>query len=113
VSIRDPNRKWGHFDSDIPVTVLGQKLLGRLTSASPSGSYTLGIKNFDMVGGLEASLDEGEVVSPTDVTAIFRDFTGGIYTFSRDFDNNGTINIADLNFVLSHYNHDCDTPINP
>ncbi len=113
VSIRDPNRKWGHFDSDMPVVVLGQKLLGRLTSISASGSYTLGIKNFDTVGGLEASLDEGEVVSPTDVTAIFRDTTEGIHIFSRDFDNNGSVGIADLSLLLAHYTHDCDTPLNP
>jgi hypothetical protein len=111
VSIRDPNRKWGHFDSDMPVVVLGQKLLGRLTSGSPSGSYTLGIKNFDMVGGLEASLDEGEVVSGTDLTAIFRDMA--TYNFSRDFDNNGVISFSDLNLFFAHLNHDCDTPLNP
>jgi hypothetical protein len=111
VSIRDPNRKWGHFDSDMPVFVLGYKLLGRLTSTSPNGSYTLGIKNFDMVGGLEASLDEGEVVSGTDLTAIFRDMA--TYSFSRDFDNNGIMSAIDLNFILAHMNHDCDTPLNP
>jgi len=111
VSIRDPNRKWGHFDSDMPVVVLGYKLQGRLTTGGAQGSYTLGIKNFDMVGGLEASLDEGEVVSPTDVTAIFRDIP--TYIFERDFDNNGNVGLSDLNFVLSHYTHDCDTPLNP
>jgi len=111
VSVRDPNRKWGHFDSDMPVVVLGYKLSGRLTSGSPNGSYTLGIKNFDMVGGLEASLDEGEVVSGTDLTALFRDMP--TYNFSRDFDNNGVITAIDLNFLAAHMNHDCDTPLNP
>jgi hypothetical protein len=111
VSIRDPNRKWGHFDSDMPVVVLGYKLQGRLTTGGAQGSYTLGIKNFDMVGGLEASLDEGEVVSGTDLTALFRDMP--TYNFARDFDNNGIISAIDLNFILAHMNHDCDTPLNP
>ena len=47
VGTRDPLRKWGHFDSELPVYVLGTKLQGRLTSASENGSYVLRIKNFD------------------------------------------------------------------
>jgi hypothetical protein len=111
VSTRDPNRKWGHYDSDIPVYVLGIRLSGRLTSLSPNGSYALGIKNVDIVGGLEPLVDEGEVVSTADVVAWERDFP--TYTYSRDFDNNGILNSIDLNFLLAHFGHDCDTPLNP
>src|SRR6266850_1232965 len=42
VGVRDPFRKWGHYDSnEIPVFVLGFKLLGRLTTADVNGSYVL------------------------------------------------------------------------
>jgi len=111
VATRDPNRKWGHYDSDIPVVVLGFKLSGKLTSASPLGSYALGIKNLDIVGGLEPFMDEGEVVSLADVVAFQRDLP--TYTYSRDFDNNGILNSLDLNLLLAHLNHDCATPLNP
>jgi hypothetical protein len=114
VATRDPNRKWGHFDSDMPVYVLGFRIFGKLTSSSALGSYTLAVKNFDTVGGLDASLDEGEVVTSTDLTAIYRDlFPVPIYTYSRDFDNNGVINAIDLNLLRAHMNHDCQTPLSP
>ena len=111
VSIRDPNRRWGHFDSDMPVLALGYKLLGRLTSTSASGSYTLGIKNFDFVGGLEAFVDEGEAVTARDWQAFVREFP--FYNYRNDFDNNGIVNTIDYNLFLGHFGHDCGGPLNP
>src|SRR6266850_5356819 len=48
VGNRDPLRKWGGFDSDIPVMVLGYKLQGRLTSAAAQGSYKCIVRCADM-----------------------------------------------------------------
>ena len=45
VGTRSPLRKWGHYDFEIPVYVLGFKISGRLTTASANGTYSLRIKN--------------------------------------------------------------------
>ena len=66
VGVRNPNRKWGHYDTELPVYALGFKLSGRLTTGSANGTYVLRIKSFDWTGGLGALLNQGEAVTVTD-----------------------------------------------
>src|SRR5262245_18769215 len=68
--VRDPNRKWGHYDTVLPVFALGIEIPGRLTSASATPPYVLRIKNFDHVGGLGAIVNQGETVTSVDFNAI-------------------------------------------
>jgi hypothetical protein len=114
VTRRDPTRKWGHYDSEIPVYVLGVQIQGALTSASAIGSYTLRIKNFDHVGGLGLTLNAGAVVSSLDVNSVANSIAvNDPKSYWRDFDSSGTINSVDFNMLVAHFNHDCDTPQNP
>jgi len=108
VASRDPLRKWGGWAGDVPVMVLGFKLQGRLTTGSPLGSYTAHVKSFDMEGGRLAIQGQGEVVDLGDYNATSAAFTS--YRYRNDFDNNGTVNIADMNFILGHYLHRCNVP---
>jgi len=113
VATRDPNRKWGHYDSDIPVVALGVPLRGRLTTASSTGSYVLQIKNFDFLDGLGPVLDEGEAVTAGEMTALIREIGVSPVMYWFDLDSNGSIGPTDLNIITGHINHDCDTPNNP
>ncbi len=112
--VRDPNRKWGHYDSVLPVFVLGSELRGRITSASANGSYVLRIKNMDSTGGLGAILNQGEVVSVADFNSVVASL--GVFNFLsywKDFDGDGEVGLSDVNIVSYHLLHDCDTPNNP
>ena len=111
VGVRNPNRKWGHFDTDLPVYALGFKLSGRLTTGSANGTYVLRIKSFDWTGGLGALLNQGEAVTVTDFNGVSN--TIGLNSFIsywKDFDFSGSVAVADLNLVTNHMNHDCDSP---
>jgi hypothetical protein len=114
IGVRDPNRKWGHYDSDLPVFALGFQLAGRLTTGSANGTYTLRIKNVDFMEGLGAELNESEAVTTADFTAMARSIgvTSPI-SYWLDIDSSGAVNSLDFNLVTSHYGHDCDTPNNP
>jgi len=114
VATRDPSRKWGHYDSVLPVNVLGFNLAGRLTTASANGTYVLRIKNFDTMEGLGIDVDEGTAVTTADFSAVAR-HVGVISPISYwlDFDGNGSVGPSDFNLVTAHLNHDCDTPNNP
>jgi len=114
VAVRDPARKWGHYDSELPVYVTGVQLSGRLTSASPNGSYVLRIRNLDLVDGLEATLDAGEYVSPRDVNVVRQELLmSNSLTYWLDFDGNGQVNALDFNSISAHQGHDCTHPNNP
>src|SRR5262245_55567799 len=113
VGSRDVSRKWGHYDSEIPVYVVGFKFQGRLTPASTNGSYTLRIKNLDWTGGLGAA-PGGEAVSVADFNGISN--TIGVHnaaSYWKDFDSSGDVGVSDLNLITAHLTHDCDTPNNP
>jgi hypothetical protein len=114
IGVRDPNRKWGHYDSELPVFALGFQLLGRLTTASANGTYVLRIKNVDFMEGLGAELNESEAVTAADFTAMARSIgvTSPI-SYWLDIDSSGTVSTADFNLVNVHYGHDCDSPNNP
>src|SRR5262249_198637 len=113
VGVRDPSRKWGHNDSKIPVYVLGFELQGRLTEASENGSYVLQIKNLDTVGGLLPVANQVDLANPLDINPVQAEVAHGTYNFWHDFDWNGAVNSADLNFVKAHNNHKCTAPLNP
>jgi hypothetical protein len=116
VATRDPNRKWGHYDSELPVYALGVKLAGQLTSISPPGSYVLRIRNFDFQEGLGTVMNEGAAVTAADFNSIvphLLTLTDTPVRYWVDFDGNGIVNVVDLNLFASHFNHDCDTPFNP
>src|SRR5262245_45744671 len=110
VGTRDPNRKWGHFDSITPVFVLGFPISGRLSQGSANGSYTLGIRNVDHAGGLTlVPADIAEAVNAAD----YNNFNANPGTFGNDFDGDGFKSAADGNVIVGHLGHDCDTPVNP
>lgn len=114
VGTRDPNRKWGHYDSSIPVRYLGLRLDGRLTSASANGTYTLILKNYDFVLGLGTAMNQGEVVSSSDfnslAAALGHSVSENPLYYWRDFDNDGQVGSTDYNAFTTHIAHNCDTP---
>lgn len=111
---RDPSRKWGHFDSELPVLVLGVPLLGRLTSGSANGTYTLRVKNLDVVDGLDATFDDGEYVSYRDFNVMLHEFSASSpLTYWLDFNSSGALDASDLSLMTAHLRHDCATPNNP
>lgn len=114
VGVRNANRKWGHYDNELPVYVLGFKLSGRLTTASANGSYALRIKNMDWTGGLGALSNQGETVTVTDFNGIANGINvNNAISYWKDFDTATGVTATDLNIITSHLNHDCDTPNNP
>ena len=114
VGVRDPNRKWGHYDSEIPVYVSGYKIRGQLTSLPGSPAYTLRIKSFDVSGGLGAVLNQGEAVTTTDYNTMVANLNkSNIITYWLDFNNSNTVTTLDYNQMAAHLNHNCWTPDNP
>jgi len=114
VATRDPNRKWGHYDSDLKVFLQGWSIGGRLTPASPPWSYQLRVKSFDHVGGLLAEMNNGEWVSPEDYNAIANNIgVNDALSYWRDFNSDGLVDGTDLNMITQHQTHDCDSPNNP
>ena len=111
---RDPNRKWGHFDAQIPIFVLGVALSGKETSNAGLGTYVLRIKNFDTVGGLTTALNQGERVNISDYNPVSASlYQSSSLSYWRDFDSSGIVDIADLNMLFWHLSHTCDSPNNP
>jgi len=113
VGVRDANRKWGHFDSELPVFVLGFKISGRLTSASANGTYVLRIKSYDLVRGLVLITNDGERVNSFDFNQIVANL--GVVFPDPDLywcDNNNTnsVNSFDYNNLVGHINHTCTSP---
>jgi len=108
VFLRSSNRKWGHYDTTLPVYVLGFQLQGRITSASLNGTYTLRIKSYDLTGGLAAVANQGETVTSADYNLVSNNINGtGIGSYWRDFDSSGAVTSTDLNPVNTHFNHNC------
>jgi hypothetical protein len=116
---RDPFRKWGGYEGNIPVMVLGFQLQGKITSSllSPLGSYTAHVKSLDMVGGTTTSPNQGSLVNSLDINPVqaaaavaCASQTGTNYKYSLDFDNSGCVNSVDLNLIKAHNNHKCNSP---
>lgn len=115
VATRDPSRKWGHFDSHIPVYVMGLPIQGRLTTASANGSYLLRIRNLDVVDGVSAKANRGALVNNLDLNAVtnsLSDNSCGL-AYWMDFNGIGGFNGLDLNMLLAHLGHGCNTPNSP
>jgi len=115
VTLRNSNRKWGHYDFELPVYVLGFKLSGKLTSGSAIGTYLLRIKNFDSTGGLLGSHPSddnvGEWVDPGDFNVIANGIgSSNVFSYWRDFDSDGDVGPSDFNIITAHATHNCDTP---
>jgi hypothetical protein len=115
VGQRNTGRKWGHYDTEIPVYVLGFKIQGRLTTASANGSYILQIKNFDVAGGLTTALNQGEIVNSADVNTVTSQIgqSFNFLTWWRDFNFDNLVNSTDVTAMLAHLNHTCTNPSNP
>ena len=114
VAVRNPNRKWGHYDNELPVYVLGFKLAGRLTTGSGNGSYSLRIKNLDWTGGLGTALNQGESVTLSDFNGIANGIAvNNAISYWKDFDSSGSVTATDLNIITTHLNHTCTFPNNP
>jgi hypothetical protein len=117
---RNSNRKWGHYDSELPIFVLARRLKGRLSDASTHGSYSLQIKNLDYLGGLGTGLNQGAAVSSADynnfVDHLNEPVSADALNWWRDFDSDGYVGSSDFNIMTTnpgHTGHDCDTPSNP
>lgn len=114
-SLRDPGRKWGHYDSLLPVFANGVQISGKLLEgAGAIGDYVLRLKNFDLKGGLSNGNNQGEVVSSVD----YNTEKGAIgstdpLSYWEDFDGGGTVTITDLNMLTFHMDHDCGGPMSP
>lgn len=119
VGQRDFNRKWGHYDSDLPVyveTASGSRirLSGRLLPGDTAGNYKLRIKNFDLSGGLGASLNQGETVTTIDYNAMVANIgKSSIISYWLDYDQSGGVHSTDFNMLVYHLLHNCVTPNNP
>jgi len=114
VGTRNPLRKWGHYDTKIPLFVLGFEIQGKLTSVVGAPAYTLQIKSYDHTGGLGTALNQGTSVTSADFNAIANNIgVNNALTWWRDFDSIGGIASSDFNQISQHTTHDCDTPNNP
>jgi hypothetical protein len=117
VGVRDAHRKWGHYDSKIPVRIKGVEIFGRLTSASSPNSYVLVIRNFDIVGGFASPCIPGEAesVDAADLAALIWCLGGAPCPmfFQLDFNWDGFLNSSDANLFFNHFNHNCHIPFNP
>jgi hypothetical protein len=112
VGVRNPNRKWGHYDGDLPVYVLGFKLSGRLTTGSANGTYVLRIKSIDWTGGLGALMNQGEAVTVTDFNGVANTIgVNNVISYWKDFDTSGGVAVSDLNLITNHLNHNCAAPL--
>lgn len=110
---RDSFRKWGGYDGNIPLFVLGSQLNGYLTTVHGiTPNFTMHLKSFDFQGGYTTTLNQGEVVNSSDYSPV-RAAIGGTYRYNNDFQQDGTINSADISPIIAHFGHDCDTPNNP
>jgi hypothetical protein len=111
VALRSLNRKWGHYDTTLPVYVLGFQLSGRLTSGAANGTYTLRIKNCDTQLGLLAIAGQGEIVGLQDYTAIANFlFVNSTTSYWKDLDSSGAVNAPDFTIVSGHSGHACAIP---
>lgn len=124
---RDPSRKWGGYDNDIPIMVLGYKLRGQLATTGPGavpGNFSAFVRTFDVQGSNLAILNSAEkVTNPTDynyVNARVNAVPGqnpALFGFDVDYNGNGTVtSSADFNLFTAHLQnggHNCINPNNP
>jgi hypothetical protein len=101
------SRKWGHYDSELPVYVLGFKIPGRITVGDAT-AYFLRIKNFDWTGGLTSQQNVGEAVTITDFNGVANTLNvNNVISYWKDFNFSGAVTVTDLNILAAHLNHNC------
>jgi hypothetical protein len=111
VALRNPCRKWGHYDTAIPVQINGVNIVGRLLEGSPTPAYTLRIKNLDWAGGLGAILNLGETVTTADYNGVLNSYrVNNVISYWKDFNYDGVVNLPDVNMLRYHLTHNCATP---
>jgi hypothetical protein len=117
VAVRDASRKWGHYDTGIPVYVLGVKLQGRLTSASSNDSYKLEIKNVDVASGLTTTSNQGELVNSLDTSPMSahqgQSDSAAAINWWLDLNSDGVVDGTDSAILQAHSSHKCNSPSNP
>ena len=113
VGTRNPQRKWGHYDSAIPVYVLGYALSGRLTTGAANGTYTLRVKSFDWGAGLGTAMDAGEQVTATDFNGVANAVINlnSPFYYWKDLNFSGLVTAQDFNVITAHQNHSCTNPL--
>jgi hypothetical protein len=110
IGIRDPNRKWGHYDTELPVYAMGFKISGRLTTGSANGTYVLRIKSIDWTGGLGTLANQGSAVTINDFNGVANGIqVNNIISYWKDFDYVNGVTVNDLNLITNHLTHDCDS----
>jgi hypothetical protein len=114
-SLRDSDRKWGHYDSELPVWANGVQILGRLEEgAGAIGDYVLRIKSVDVKGGLANGNNQGEVVTQVDFNLVKGEIgLTDALSYWCDFNSSGAVDNIDLNIATFHKDHDCGAPMNP
>lgn len=113
VGARDGNRKWGHYDQEIPVYLEVGGIPYQLSSPIlyKGSPYKLRIKNFDHTGGLAAAVNQGEAVTSPDYNGVVVSmFQSSTISYWRDFDDDGYVALPDFDMITVHVTHDCDTP---
>jgi hypothetical protein len=114
IGIRDSNRKWGHYDTELPVYVMGFKISGRITTGSANGTYVLRIKSIDWTGGLGTLANQGEWVTINDFNGVSNTIgVNNSISYWKDFDYLNAVTVNDLNIITNHLNHNCSVPTYP
>jgi len=112
--LEDPSRKWGHYDSELPIYARTVRLSGRETTASANGTYVLRIKSMDWTGGLGTTLNQGETVTITDFNGVANMLgVNNAISYWKDFNSENGVDGVDLNIITRHVNHNCETPDAP
>jgi hypothetical protein len=114
-SLRSSGRKWGHYDSELPVFANGVQILGKLDAgAGTIGDYVLRIKSVDVKGGLANGNNQGEVVTQVDFNLVKGEIgAADALSYWCDFNSSGAVDNIDLNIATFHKDHDCGAPMNP
>jgi hypothetical protein len=113
IGVRDASRKWGHYDSGIPVFVAGFQINGRMAPGDNT-PYVLRIKNFDWTGGLTAVANQGETVTSADINGVANNIgVNDALSYWRDFDSSGSVTTTDFNMISAHSTHNCGSPNSP
>ena len=112
--LRNSDRKWGHYDYELPVFANGQ-IGGKLDEgAGTIGDYVLRIKSVDIKGGLANGNNQGEVVTQVDFNTVKGEIgMTDALSYWADFNSSGAVDNIDLNIATFHKDHDCGTPLNP
>lgn len=120
-SVRNSARKWGHYDTKIPVFVLGFEIKGRWNASAALDSYTLRIKSYDWTGGVALN-ESGEVCGFNDISGVSgaakNQTAPNPFRYWMDFNTSGAVDFNDITAMVGGTqkhpnNHSCTFPNNP